>query len=61
MKTNNYLRVVSLILLSSGFSLALSAQEIASAGENTGHLVSILNNSFNTAEVTADNVTIQVR
>lgn len=39
----------------------LQAQEIASATENTGHLVTILNNSINSDEVTPDNVTIQVR
>ncbi|HBZ66468.1 MAG TPA: hypothetical protein DEO70_06495 [Bacteroidales bacterium] len=61
MKTNTYLRNLSLLLLGVGISLTAASQDIVVAEENTSHLTSILDKSIYSAEPGSEDVTIQVR
>jgi len=61
MKTNTYLRNLSLLLLGVGISLTAASQDIVVAEENTSQLTSILDKSIYSAEPGSEDVTIQVR
>lgn len=61
MKTNTYLRNLSLLLIGVSISLTAASQDIATAEENTSHLSAITDQSIYSAEPGTDNVTIEVR
>lgn len=61
MKTNHYLRIVSVVSLVAMSILSTSAQDVASLGENTSKLSAILDHNNYTADVAGDDVTLQVR
>lgn len=61
MKTNTYLRNLSLLLIGVSISLTAASQDIAIAEENPGHLNAVTDQSIYSAETGSDNVTIEVR